>query len=260
MPLRSLLMDEVREIEVSGGMSGARVARLVTPGQPDRILKEAPVTSDGGVDAEVARLRWLATTSLSERVPRVVSFASGPPIDRLVMTALPGASATDWEGDEVDLATLFGRALRDVHVTLDPDACPFDARLACRIPMLERAVAEGLVDDTQFEAEHLGRTANDVLEQVLRERPGSEDIVVTHGDWTLDNVIVDDDGSWGFIDVGGLGLACRWYDLAIGARSIRHELDERGRADSAVDAFFDAYGVEPNDELMRYYVLVDELQ
>ena len=57
------------------------------------------------------------------------------------------------------------------------------------------------------------------------------------------------------IDLAGLGVACRWYDLAIGVRSTWHNHGPDAHAE-----FLAGYGIEPDEELIRYYILVDELQ
>jgi aminoglycoside 3'-phosphotransferase-2 len=233
------------------------VARLVADGEADRYLKEQASGAGDEVRAEADRLRWLATTPLAGHVPRVVSYEPGPPFDRLVTTAVPGRPATEPATGALHVAERFGAALRQVHDRLEPSSCPFDARLGVRLPRLADRVRRGLVDEADFEPEHRGRTAAELLHQIEAERPAREDLVVTHGDWTLENVLFGVDLAWGCIDVAGLGVACRWYDLGIGGRSVA---DSPGFGAGAVEAFFAGYGTEPEETLLRYYVLVDELQ
>jgi aminoglycoside phosphotransferase len=158
------------------------------------------------------------------------------------------------------LARRYGAALRELHDRLDPATCPFDGRLDVRLDAAARRVAEGLVHAADFEPEHAERTPAEVLDLLRRTRPADEDdLVVTHGDWCFPNVLFDDDGDrpawWGMVDLAGLGVACRWYDLGIGSRSTAHNLGE-----AAVPAFFEGYGIEPDDERVEYSVLLDELQ
>jgi kanamycin kinase len=191
-------------------------------------------------------------------------------MERLVTTAVAGIDAAtlagyDHEADERDtgvssdeaaaLARRFGAALRELHDALDPQACPFDGRLDGRLAAAARRVAEGDVDDDDFEPENDGRTPAELLDRLLRTRPDGEDLVVAHGDWCYPNVLFDGGDRWGMIDLAGLGVSCRWNDLGIGARSTSHNL-----GDEAVPAFFAGYGVEPDRERVDYYVLLDELQ
>ena len=66
----------------------------------------------------------------------------------------------------------------------------------------------------------------------------------------------------GFVDVGHCGLGDGWQDLALGLRSLQHNLKARLGADAfaAVSAsFFDCLGLTPDHEKIKYYILLDEL-
>jgi aminoglycoside 3'-phosphotransferase-2 len=254
LPLSDLLGEAAGPPErVTVGLSGAVVERW-----GDRFLKAAPPTWDRGLDAEAARLEWLATSPLAGAVAEVVAFEPGPPLDRLLATAVAGADLTADVGlAPAERARRFGAHLRELHDGLDPAACPFDARLDVRLAQLERRVADGGVDADDFEPEQAGRTPADVLDELVRARPAEEDLVVTHGDWCFPNVLVAGD-AWGMCDLAGLGVACRWYDLGIGARSTAHNVGA-----GLVGEFFAGYGLAAGDvdhDRLRYYVLVDELQ
>ena len=265
MPRTDLLAGWTAEpIRAGIALSGASIERWTKPGAVDRYRKSAPPTWDRGLDAEAAGLRWLATTPLARRVATVLAHelddAAG--VEHLVTTAVPGRDAAglaeDLEDDDAGheaLARAFGAALRRLHEALDPTACPFDRRLDARLAAAERRVAEGRVDAADFEPEHAGHTPEELLERLKATRPDTEDLVVTHGDWCFPNVLFDDEGDWSMVDLADLGVACRWYDLGIGARSTSHNLGA-----GAVDAFFDGYGIEPAADRVRYYVLLDELQ
>ena len=157
--------------QIGDGMSSARTFRLRRDGEADRFLKDQDTTWDRGLDAEAARLEWLATTPLASRVPEIVAFDPGPPRDRLVTTAMPGT----WPGAPF----AFGGALRELHDGLSVDDCPFDMRLDRRLECLARRVAEGGVDEDEFEEEYADLSAADILDRVRAQRPASEDLVVT---------------------------------------------------------------------------------
>ena len=247
-------------------MSGATVERWSRPGEADRFAKSAPPTWDSGLDAEADRLSWLATTPMAGRVATILFHGTGTDgLEHLVTTAVRGAdgvvlaeaaTASGATAPRHDLARRFGRALRELHDGLDPAACPFDGRLDVRLAAAERRVAEGRVDVDDFEPEHTGRTPMQLLDELRRTRPDDEDLVVAHGDWCYPNVLFDDDhDGWTMVDLADLGVACRWYDLGIGARSTSHNL-----GDDAIPAFFEGYGTEPDEERLTYYILLDELQ
>ena len=249
-------------------LSGATIERWTSPGRPDRFHKAARPTWDRGLDAEAARLRWLATTPLADRVATVVHHSVDEDgVEHLVTTAVGGTDAAGLADLVVAghdaaagraLALRYGRALRELHDTLDLRACPFDRRLDVRLADAERRAGEGGVDVDDFEPRYAGWTAGQVLDELRATRPDGEDLVVTHGDWCFPNVLFEDGEDahwWGMVDVADLGVGCRWYDVGIGARSTMHNL-----GDGAVPAFLEGYGLGPDEDRMRWYVLLDELQ
>lgn len=250
-------------------LSGASVERWTKPGEPDRFHKSAAPTWDRGLDAEAARLRWLATTPFADRVAEVLHHGvDDDGLEHLVTTAVPGvdgvvlAERAVAAGDDAAikaLATRYGAALRELHDTLDPRAYPFDRRLDVRLAAAERRIDEGGVDPADFEPEYADRTPQELLALLCTTRPADDehedDLVVGHGDWCYPNVLFDGDTPWAMVDLADLGVSSRWYDLGIGARSTSHNL-----GDAAVPAFFEGYGIEPDDERVRYYILLDELQ
>ena len=282
---RSELLDGWSPTPVHVGLSGAAVERWTRAGEPDRFCKSAAPSWDRGLDAEAARLRWLATTPVAGRVATVLYHGLDEEgVEHLLTTAVPGVDGAelaerlvDAEGMAGDadrrdgaapggasspaaserhrLAHRYGAALRELHDALDPAACPFDGRLEARLRAAARRVAEGTVDAGDFEPEHDGRTPQSILDELLATRPADEDLVVGHGDWCYPNVLFAEGGGWGMVDLAGLGTACRWNDLGIGARSTSHNL-----GDDAIPAFLEGYGIGADEERMRYYVLLDELQ
>ncbi len=70
----------------------------------------------------------------------------------------------------------------------------------------------------------------------------------------------------GYIDLGKMGIADRWCDIAICYRSLSHNFS--GKYGEYVDVtcseydemqFFRELGIEPDWEKIRYYILLDEL-
>lgn len=247
-------------------MSRASVERWTKPGEPDRFHKSASPTWDRGLDAEAARLRWLATTPLADRVAAVVFHGvDDDGVEHLVTTTVAGvdgaarAEVVGADGHDASaghaLARRYGTALRELHDALDPATCPFDRRLDARLADAARRAGEGGMNLVDLEPEHAGKTARELVDELHATRPPDEDLVVTHGDWCYPNVLFDDDGGWGMVDLADLGVACRWYDLGIGVRSTHHNLGA-----GAEPAFLDGYGVEPDEDRLRYYVLLDEVQ
>ena len=89
-----------------------------------------------------------------------------------------------------------------------------------------------------------------------------QDRVVTHGDFCLPNLFTNGKKFTGFIDVGNAGAGDRWMDLALGWRSLKHNSDGHyGKIYPNIhpDDLFRAAGVQKDEEKLRYYILLDEL-
>jgi aminoglycoside phosphotransferase len=55
-----------------------------------------------------------------------------------------------------------------------------------------------------------------------------EDLVFTHGDYCLPNIIIDEElcEVVGFVDLGHAGIADRYHDVALCLRSIQYNIGE----------------------------------
>ena len=235
--------------ELTDGKSGAQVWR-----SSRFVLKVAGRTGlERPLHAEMQRLRWLAGRL---PVPEVVGYEVTPEAEYLAVTRLPGMPMHHPDAllHPLRVTELLARALRELHALPLRD-CPFNATLAFTLRAARDRVRAGLVDESDFDDERLGQTGQQVLEDLLRGRPLYEDIVVTHGDACLPNLLLDGEYISGFVDVGRLGLADRHTDLALAYRSLEGDLGPE-----MAEHFLNVYGralVDPAK--LRYYALLDEL-
>jgi len=229
------------------GESGAVVIALNADDRAPLFLK-----SDAGpfaeVPAEAARLAWMAAQGLP--AARVVDHVQQHGRHILLMTAVPGRDlASDPDLSPSETARLLGEILSALHAH-DPSACPFDHRLANRLPLAERNLAAGRVQARW----HLAQSPVAAFDELLATRPTSEGLVVTHGDSCLPNMLVADRRFTGFVDCARLGLADRWQDLALTLRSL-----ERNCGSGQAETFLAAYGVDAIDApRLAWYQLLDE--
>jgi kanamycin kinase/aminoglycoside 3'-phosphotransferase-2 len=205
--------------------------------------------------AETVRLRWLRDRA---PVPEVLAWSVGADGRAfLVTTALAGAPATapEHRGDAELLVATVARALRRLH-DLPIDDCPFDSRLAGQLATAERRVELGLVDQSDFEEPYRPYSPARLFELLVDSMPAhDEDLVVVHGDCTLDNLILDGGEVTGFVDVGRSGVGDRYLDLAVIARELAHHVSP-----ASLGPFFDLYGLDrPELRKVDFYVLLDEI-
>ena len=249
--LQQLLQDVTWQPDELGQSS----ARTYRAGGPDDFyLKINAVEPDGGLQTEADALQWLGRCLPA---PEVVFYERVANTDYLLMRALPGLPASDsaWKHNPKRLTELLANTMRALH-NLDWRTCPFDQRTATKLQNAAGRVRQGLVDATDFEAENRGSTPQQLLDRLYKNQPDTDDLVVTHGDFCLPNVLLDDWTLSGLIDVGGLGFGDRYQDLALCVRSLQHNLNTT----RYTPVFFQAYGLKAVDEhKLRYFRLLDEL-
>jgi kanamycin kinase len=81
------------------------------------------------------------------------------------------------------------------------------------------------------------------------------DEVVLHGDFSLPNVLLIDGAVSGLLDVGGLGAGDRWWDVAVGLKSLAYNCGP-----GYEEAFLTAYGLPPaHDRISAHRATYDAL-
>ncbi|EYB69028.1 aminoglycoside phosphotransferase [Deinococcus phoenicis] len=248
-PLRRVL-PAARWEAVTEGCSGAGVWRSQKYVVKVQERGGLPVST---LQQERERLRWLWRRV---PVPAVVGFETTPTHEYLAMTRLPGIPMSDPDAalHPERVTDLLARALRELHA-LPARECPFNMSLPVTLRLAREQVQAGQVDETNFDAERQGRSAADVFNELIRTRPAREDIVVTHGDPCLPNVILNGEYVEGFVDLGRAGLADRHADLALAHRDLTADFGPEH-----AERFLDLYGRALVDEgKLAYYRLLDEL-
>lgn len=117
----------------------------------------------------------------------------------------------------------------------------------------ERAQA-GLLDPAEWDDDHRHLSVDEAVATVA-QIPAIDRLVVCHGDACSPNTIIADDGSLaGHVDLGAMGSADRWADLAVATMATRWNYGTGWE-----EALLDAYGVAPDPERTAYYRLLWDL-
>jgi streptomycin 3"-kinase len=137
--------------------------------------------------------------------------------------------------------------------------CPFERPLVEVIATAADVVRRGAVNPQFLTDEWRKVTPAELLKRVVAERPYVESVlepVVCHGDACLPNIFFDPDTLevTGLIDLGRLGVADRYTDLAL----TTIQLHDVWSADPA--PFLQAYGVPtPDPRRLHFFRLLDPL-
>ena len=207
------------------------------------------------LQAEIERLRWMHTHALP--VPHVLYADEYDGKRYLLMTEANGVTLIDktlYDSPET-IVRVLADGMKLLH-SVPIEDCPFNHELEERLPLAQMRVEQGLIDEDDFDDERQGCSAKDLFNELLRDKPTSEDLVFTHGDYCLPNILLDPstEAISGFIDLGRAGIADRHQDIALCVRSLTYN-----QGDGWTDLLYDSYGRTYIDEdKIKYYKLLDE--
>ncbi len=215
-------------------------------------------------DVTVDMMRWLEG---KRPVPKVICYAQDEARQYLLMSRIPGRMSCDeyYLARPRELVARLAEALQMLW-QVDITDCPRVRDLNAELAEARYRVENGLVDVDRAEPTAFGpggfRDPTDLLCWLEDHRPDYEP-ALSHGDLCLPNIFIDGDRVSGFVDLGDCGIGDKWRDVAMCHRSLRWNAEGvfggRTYPDTDPDMLFDALGLAPNMEKIRYYTLLDEL-
>lgn len=225
----------------------------------DAVLKIEPHTED--IDATVAVMRWM-TNRLP--VPTVLHYEVKDSKSHLLMSRIPGKMTCDEyhleHSDET--VQLLAQGLNDLWNT-DTTGCPRKRTLEDDLAHVRRNILAGTVDMEDFEAnaKEFG-TPENLLEWLETHKP-EYDPVLSHGDYCMPNVLLNDGTVSGYIDLGAAGIADRYSDIVDCHWSLTANFNGTfgGKVyeDFDPDTLFDHLSIEIDRDKLQYYYLLHML-
>jgi len=216
-------------------------------------IKWAPASSGIDLDAEAARLSWAGAFTI---VPRVLGSGRDEAGAWLLTAPVPGETAVSdaWRERPAVAIKAIGKGLRAFHEALPVKMCPFSWSAEDRIGDAHRRARAGALDPSRWHPEHRALSVNQAL-QLVADVPPIDRLVVCHGDACAPNTLVAADGHWSsHVDLGALGTADRWADLAVATWSTEWNYGPGWEA-----TLLTAYGIAPDAPRMRFYRLLWDL-
>lgn len=226
--------------------------RVCAPDGRTQFLKVRGAEERPSLLDEVARLHW-AGPHLP--VPTVVAWGTEDGVDWLALDALPGRDATNPElkARPEWLVPVLARGLRRFHQA-PVEQCPFRLTVEDAVTTVRARIAAGHAEHADLHDEFAHLSLDEALATLEALAPQHEDLVVCHGDYCFPNVLVGDHAVTGYLDLGELAVADRWWDIAVGSWSTTWNIGPGWEA-----LFIDSYGVEPDARRMTFYRLLYDL-
>lgn len=219
----------------------------------NKYIKIQRVGAAEPLDSQVKRLIWLQGRL---PVPRVLDYGITGSYEYLVTAEIPGIVASNeiFQGQAEEVLEIIADGLRSIH-DIPIENCPFDHSMEQLMSAIHSNYNQGRIDPSDLHR----KFSEDSLEKLLQEiedyaKSWKEDLVFCHGDYSLTNILLDEGRISGFLDLGSCGIADRYFDLAVAAKSIVMNF---GKA--YVEPFFAHYGIDDIDyKKIRFYQLVEK--
>lgn len=228
----------------------------------DMVLKVQPESAES--KNELDMLQWL---NGKIPVPSIIEQISEYGKTYILMTRCKGhmSCADQYMKSPAKQAQLLAEALQQLWSIPIKD-CPCHWPIEKRLQQASDNVASGNVDIEDAQPDTFNNSGfknpEELLQWLIANKP-EETAVISHGDFCLPNIFIDNTRVTGYIDLGKAGTADKWQDIALCYRSLMNNYNGiyGGKKYSGFksELLFDALGIKPDWERIRYYILLDEL-
>ncbi len=246
---------------VTDGESGAVVLRCGDGARYAKLVAAEHITD---LEQERDRVEWLHHQGIPS--PRVLDWSSSDIGACLITSAITGVSAASLPpGALAEAWEAISRTVQHLH-HLPVDRCPFTRSLTEMMNTAYDVVARGMVNPAFLPVDQQQTPPETLLARLtpqLEHKTAQEaaDAVVCHGDLCLPNIILDP-ATWevtGFIDLGRLGIADPYADIALLLANARETWLDENMATNADEKFARTYGIDLDRDRQQFYLHLDPL-
>jgi len=229
-------------------------------------------------DEMVLKIEKISRSSENERlllgwldgklpVPKIIDTETRDGYSFLLMSRLPGEMAcsdNNLHNIEDTIITLAkGLKMLWEIKTLN---CPCSSTVSDKLAQVKYDIENDLVDMNDFDVETFtteGFTDVFDLYNYLDHNRPVDDLVFSHGDYYLPNILMSGCDITGFLDLGNGGISDRWQDIALCVRTLRsRHMRFANRGEDEYQKYksllFKELGIVPDAERIRYFILLYE--
>lgn len=228
----------------------------------DLVLKVQEQSEEA--DMEYQMMEWLADKL---PVPKILCSEKENGMNYLLMSKIIGemSCSNNMMENPKRLVKILAEGLQMLW-NVKIETSPYNNSIDRKLKLAEFRVYNNLCNTDDAEPETYGvngfKSPEDLLLWLKNNKP-TEELVFSHGDFCLPNIIIKDNKINGFVDLGRSGVADKYQDIALCYRSFKHNFDRTfgGKLHKEFDEMllFNELNIVPDWDKINYYILLDEL-
>lgn len=218
--------DNLEEIKIGRSISKVFKGRLKKNNQ-EVIFKVQFLPSRSSLTDEYIRLKWIYNKINS---PEVYYWNEEDEDKYLIMELKKGIPAFKFN----NIGYRLGKELKKIH-SIDISKCEF-----CN-NSTEKLISNFMdkVDNIypELEKSYPGETKESLIKFIIENEP--KDKVLIHGDYSLPNILIDENDIYNFIDLGDISVSSKYFDFYYFIRSLKIN-----KKQDMLKDFLAGYGIE----------------
>ncbi len=228
----------------------------------DMVLKIENYTDKS--DETVVMLKWLENKIPA---PKVICYEICNGKSYTLMSRIKGKMACDeYYMEQSDkMVSLLAEGLKTLW-DIDIRDCPRTLPVDYDLTIAEKYVNDNLVDEQDFDYSLLNKlglkNAREILLWLKKHIPPMEP-VLSHGDYCLPNILLENDAVSGYIDLGDCAVSDKWKDISMCYISLKNNFSGyfggKVYPEFNPHVLFEKLNIEPDWDKLNYWMLLNEL-
>ena len=188
-------------------------------------------------------------------VPEVILFNNFEGKEFLLISEIEGKVSFETKSNEEKRLTIkiLADGIKRIHA-VDVEECPINYSPDILLQSAKDRIEKGLVKNNDFDERWKNKTVEELFDEILQLKPDNYELVFTHGDYCLPNIIINNGKLSGFIDLIFAGINDKYFDFAAIVWSIGYNFGSEW-----VKYFFEDYGLNNIDwDRIKFYQMLND--